>query len=225
VLAGASSDQLFFLNNHNFVPKMMMNTLAIFLFVLSLEIGALAETIGCLTTTSELSLKESMVKDLTVTREYILCGNTIYNIGFLDSFGTVLSGGYDMIQLRPNLHLKCGATGSRENKCLVASGDIQLDGTSLSGVPSNNVDNVVITGLTFLDASQHTVWINKPGNVLFRDCEFRVRWLVLIVLLVTYKTKRFTLLLKTIFSSSPRKTSKPSPLYYLITLILPLPGS
>lgn len=161
-----------------FIPSLcstMTNALKIFLVVLLLAIKTSAETTGCLSSTNELALEESKVTDLTTTREYILCENRSYRIGFLDSFGTALSEDSDMIQLRPNLHIKCGASGSRENQCLVQSGDIQVDGTSMTGISSSDVDNVVIKGLTFLDASQYMVKINKPGNVLFQDCEFRVR--------------------------------------------------
>jgi hypothetical protein len=139
-----------------------------------------AQTSGCVRTTSELSARESNVTDLSVVREYFLCENTIYRIGFQDYYGSLLAGGSDMIHLRPNLHLKCGASGSRDNNCLVIAGDVQLDGTTVYGVPEDAVDNVVITGVTFSGARQHMVWINKPGNVLFQDCVFRVRKSVLI---------------------------------------------
>ena len=135
----------------------------------------IAQTAGCIESTNELVVEESKVTDLSVTREYVLCEDTVYSIGFQDYYSSkVLQGGSDMLQLRPNLHLKCGATGSKSNNCLVTSGDVQMEGTTFYGAPGDVLENVVITGVTFAEARKHMVWINKPGDILFQDCEFRV---------------------------------------------------
>jgi len=133
-----------------------------------------AHVSGCIGSTNELVVEESMVTDLSVTREYILCEDTVFSIGSLDFYGKPETGGSDIIPLRPNLHLKCGASGSRSNNCLVEAGDVQMEGTTVYGGPGNSLDNVVITGLTFSNAEKHMVWINKPGDIIFQDCEFRV---------------------------------------------------
>jgi hypothetical protein len=131
----------------------------------------------CLGSINELVAKEAVVADTGVVRTYALCGETVYTIAPSDYFGELLSeDGQQRIPLRPNLHLKCGASGARENNCLIMSGDVQLDGTNFFGVGSETVDNVVIEGLTFLDGGKYQAWINKPGNVVFRNCEFRVRF-------------------------------------------------
>ena len=130
--------------------------------------------VGCISSTNELVVAESEVTDLTVTREYILCEDTVFSIGLLNFYGQLESTGSDIIPLRPNMHIKCGSTGSRSNNCLVQSGGLLMEGTTLHGAPGDSLDNVVITGVTFSDAQKHMVWINKPGDILFEDCEFRV---------------------------------------------------
>lgn len=154
-----------------------MNLVVALALALALALTAtetMAQTAGCIGTTNELIVQESKVTDLSVTREYILCENTKYSIGFQDFFGKLFSGGSDMIQLRPNMHLKCGASGSKSNMCLITSGDVQMEGTTVYAGPGEFLANVVITGVTFADAGKHMVWINKPGNIVFEDCEFRV---------------------------------------------------
>jgi hypothetical protein len=121
-----------------------------------------------------ISLREGLVDStgLLQVRSYTLCPGT-YNIGTLN-YDNELSG-QDMLQLRSNMEIKCGDTGSRDNLCIINGGDVQVDGTNLYRVPDGTVDNVVLEGLTFTGSMKHMVWINKPGNVLFKDCEFRVR--------------------------------------------------
>lgn len=36
------------------------------------------------------------------------------------------------------------------------------------------LSNVVITGFIFRAAKRSMIWIDKPGDILFQDCEFRV---------------------------------------------------
>ena len=79
-----------------------------------------------------------------------------------------------MIHARPNLIVKCGDDGLRENSCVVKGGSVHVDGTSFFGVGSNTtVHNVTIAGVTFEGATKYSVWITKPGHVVFQDCEFR----------------------------------------------------
>jgi hypothetical protein len=137
------------------------------------------KTVGCIDSTDEIAWQESLVNDFSIKREYILCEETVYSIGFWDSLDpdAPVYGGSAMISLRPNLHIRCGATGSRNNHCVLEAGDVHIDGTSFGGVNASitAIPNVVITGLTFVNASKHVAWIDKPGSVTFRDCEFRVR--------------------------------------------------
>ena len=105
-------------------------------------------------------------------RVYKLCPGS-YRVTQLDYSMIPVRDGMSMIPLRSNLKIQCGENGARENGCFLADGDVLLDGTKSFGVVNNRVDNVVIEGLTFANAGRYAVWINKPGSVTFRDCEFR----------------------------------------------------
>jgi hypothetical protein len=121
------------------------------------------------------ALREGLLSanDLLQVRSYTLCAGT-YTIGTLN-YDNALENGQDMLPLRSNMQIKCGDSGSRENLCIINGGDVQVDGTNLYSVPDGTVDNVILEGLTFTGSMKHMVWINKPGDVLFKDCEFRVR--------------------------------------------------
>lgn len=129
---------------------------------------------NCFNTINNIALNEAFLSatELLQKRTYNLCPGSNFTIGKLD-FDYNLAGGQDMIPLRPNLHIKCGADGSRLNGCLVQGGTIQVDGTDNYGISQPRLDNVVLEGITFSDTRQHSAWFNKPGNVLFKDCEFR----------------------------------------------------
>jgi hypothetical protein len=134
------------------------------------------KSVGCLSTTTALALQELSVRDSSKKREYILCPNTRFNIGSLN-YDNDLVYGQDMIPLRPNLHVKCGDSGLKSNNCTVNGGSVQVDGTHLFGIANTDVASVVLEGLTFVNATKYMVWLTKPGNVIFKGCEFRVRTL------------------------------------------------
>jgi len=153
------------------------------LFLVSLTsllslVGGQTEDDACQPTMNSLAFRETYVQDFSVNRIYKLCPGTRYEIGKLD-FSYMIQNGQDMMPLRPNLHIKCGDNGSRENRCLVHGGDIQIDGTGYYGIEQDTVDNVIIEGITFFNVSKYMVWIDKPGTVTFKDCEFRVRAVVI----------------------------------------------
>ena len=116
---------------------------------------------------------EKKVSNFDVVRTYELCSDTTFNVGsYQDIYNHEFSG--NKITLRPNLHIQCGSNGRRANNCVINGGSLQLDG-SMRALPNSNLHNIVLTGITFQDAKQHVGVFQKPGNVLFRDCEFRVR--------------------------------------------------
>jgi hypothetical protein len=138
---------------------------------------ALALAQNCLGTTNNLVILESQISDTSVVRTYTMCPNTNYSIGELD-FSNALVNGQDMLPLRSNIRIRCGDDGSPKNLCIFVGGAIHVDGTGTFGILDTRLDNVVLQGLTFINASRYNVWINKPGDVLFEDCVFRVRSLV-----------------------------------------------
>ena len=108
----------------------------------------------------------------TASRVYKLCSGS-YRITDVDYSMLSVNNGQNMVPLRSNLKIQCGDNGARENGCFIADGDILVDGTKNFGIGNERVDNVEIQGLTFSNAGRYAVWVNKPGSITFRDCEFR----------------------------------------------------
>jgi hypothetical protein len=138
--------------------------------------GALGQP-SCYQNINTITLREGLqtASNLLELRTYTLCSGT-YSIGTLDFDNELVAlSGQDMLPLRSNLHIKCGETGSRGNNCIINGGDVQVDGTSFYTIPGGTVENVILEGITFTGSMKHMVWINKPGDVLFKDCVFRVR--------------------------------------------------
>jgi hypothetical protein len=119
---------------------------------------------------------ENSISDYSQLRTYVLCPRKIYEIGTLDN--SYALQGYNVhppLPIRPNMHIKCGDTGSRDNLCWIATGDVHVDATKVRGIMETTVENVVIEGMVFLGAERYSVWASKPGDITFRDCEWRVR--------------------------------------------------
>ena len=119
---------------------------------------------------------EEAVADYSQLRTYVLCPRTIFEIGTLDH-------NYDLkgfnveppIPIRPNMHIKCGDDALKENLCWIATGDLHLDATPVRGIAESTVENVLIEGLVFIGAHRYSLWASKPGDITFRNCEWRVR--------------------------------------------------
>jgi hypothetical protein len=150
-----------------------------------------ASVVGqCVHDLRQLEQREELVTDTTKARTYIICPNKVYDIGFLDFKHNIIGGRpgddavYPPLPLRPNLTLKCGNNGSRSDQCLISGGHLQMDGTPIRGIRDSTVDNVVIEGFTFMGAVKHSVWVSKPGSITFRDCEWKVGrvWLIMAAL-------------------------------------------
>lgn len=119
---------------------------------------------------------ENSISDYSQLRTYVLCPSKIYEIGTLDNNYELQ--GYNVhppLPIRPNMHIKCGDTGSRDNLCWIATGDVHVDATNVRGITETTVENVVIEGMVFLGAHRYSMWATKPGDITFRDCEWRVR--------------------------------------------------
>lgn len=128
---------------------------------------------ACFSSINQLVLAEAAITDTSAVRTYVFCPYLLYSIGTLDYYDMPKEGGQAMIPLRPNMVLKCGYVGRRDGACLIAAGDLFLDGTSYHGVLDNNVDGVVIEGFTFVAPGRFAAEFTKPGNVEFIDCIFK----------------------------------------------------
>lgn len=132
-------------------------------------------TSDCISNINDMEAAELLVTDFSIVRTYTLCPSTTYNIGLQDYFGEIrYETGSDMIHLRPNLHIQCGATGERTNNCMITGGTVQVDGTAFFiNSTSTTLSNVMLSGLTFTNALEHNIWIDQPGTVVIRDCVFQ----------------------------------------------------
>lgn len=121
--------------------------------------------------------QESIVTDTSFPRLYTICPRRIYEIATLDFNGDikedVSTGLLPPLPLRANMTLRCGDLGSRDSMCWVAGGDIHLDGTAIRGITDESIEGVSIEGFSFIGARRHSLWVNKPGDITFKDCEWK----------------------------------------------------
>lgn len=143
-------------------------------------VGRVAWSSGkCINNIEDIYEAENQVQDIGFERTYVLCPRSIYDIGYLDvNFGVTGFKKSPPLPIRPNMRILCGDSGNRDELCWIADGDVQMDATNIRGITDESVENVLIQGFTFIGAKKHALWASKPGNITFRDCEFRVSWLV-----------------------------------------------
>lgn len=115
--------------------------------------------------------------DTSIPRLYIVCPRHIYDIGNIDFDGNIIQPAVGRVApplpLRPNMTIRCGDQGTRDNLCWLRAGDLHVDGTKVLGIADETVENVRIEGFVFIGAREHALLVNKPGDITFRDCEFR----------------------------------------------------
>jgi hypothetical protein len=134
---------------------------------------------NCVADFREIHEMEASVEDTSVLRKYIICPYQLISIGFLDFDHNLRDEGDENVNpplpLRPNMHILCGDNGQKGNLCFVRDGDLQIDGTSKRNIQNPTVDNVLIEGIVFSGALEHSLLVTKPGSITFRNCEWRVR--------------------------------------------------
>ena len=133
------------------------------------------QSTGCIEELQDIWFLENLVFDTSVQRTYVLCPRRIFEIGTLDYSRELQGFGvHPPLPIKPNMHIKCGEDGLRTNLCWIVEGDVHIDATPYLGLTEPRVDNVVIEGITFIDARRYGLWAAKPGHIKFIDCEFRV---------------------------------------------------
>ena len=105
---------------------------------------------------------------------YILCPNTVFNIGYVDSQGECCEDGYLPLTARSNTRFQCGEDGSSANNCTLMGGTIQLM-MSQAAFGDVKAVNVVVEGITFTKAGLSTVPASLAGDLTLLDCIFEVR--------------------------------------------------
>lgn len=136
------------------------------------EVRSVAAT-ACLTTLNELEQMEKTVVDYNMRRTYTLCPNTRFVVGKYD-YSYHLINGQDPLVIRPNLHVKCGDSGSRSNQCLLLAGDVLVRDVPMTTEDSTSHSGpIILEGLTLIDPGRHFAKFQQPHMVHFVDCEFR----------------------------------------------------
>jgi hypothetical protein len=157
---------------------MMKQMRSSFVALLALLVGGLLQNASafCIDNTQTLVDLERDVTDFSVLRTYTFCPSSFLTIGTLDvDFNFVGISNQPAIPLRPNMHLKCGEEGKRTDLCWFINGDVHLDATKVLGVTDQDtVDNIIIEGFTFISSYKYSTWATKPGDITFKDCEWRV---------------------------------------------------
>jgi hypothetical protein len=159
--------------------RLLNHCLSILCLLLSIEKPSHVAAQSCYDNFNDIYEQESIVTDTTFLRFYTICPRTIYEIATLDFNGDIQdptsSGLLPPLPIRPNMTIRCGDLGSRDNMCWLAGGDLQMDATAIRGINDATVEGVSIEGFVFIGARRHSLWVNKPGSINFRDCEWRVR--------------------------------------------------
>ena len=134
---------------------------------------------SCFDDFADILEREALVTDTTFLRTYVVCPRRIYEIATLDFNGNIKeppgSGVLPPLPIRPNMTIRCGDLGSRDDLCWLAGGDLHMDATAIRGITDETVENVKIEGFVFIGARKHSLWAMKPGSITFKDCEWRVR--------------------------------------------------
>jgi hypothetical protein len=108
------------------------------------------------------------------TNTYVLCPDTVYNIGFTDSQGSCCEDGDLPLMAKTNTKFQCGQDGSSKNNCTLVGGTMQLLITPLT-FGETEATNVIIQGITFTKAGLTTTAPALAGDYTFVDCIFEVR--------------------------------------------------
>jgi hypothetical protein len=118
------------------------------------------------------------IEDLTKLKNpyfvetYVLCPNTIFQIGVVGPNNTIV-GGYNAIQPRANTVYTCGEDGKSSNNCIIRGGSYQVYHAFVTYNRENKV-GVVFKGITFDDSIEGGLVLVAPGDTTFIDCVFSV---------------------------------------------------
>lgn len=103
---------------------------------------------------------------------FILCPDTVFNVGFLNS-DNGYDGGDAPIPMRANSKILCGEDGSSANKCVLRGGGYQVIAT-INLFVGEDPDNVLVSGITFDSPKGNGALLVSPGDITFNDCIFQV---------------------------------------------------
>eukprot|EP00934_Nitzschia_sp_Nitz4_P000239 Nitzschia sp. Nitz4//scaffold297_size22919//18318//19980//NITZ4_008524-RA/size22919-exonerate_est2genome-gene-0.10-mRNA-1//1//CDS//3329546307//239//frame0 len=127
----------------------------------------------CYSDLDEIYYKEQALStaELAVGRTYTICPDTSYFIARLNTSYEFVNGYIPFIP-RPNVHYKCGATGSSSNNCRILDGSYAI--LLYPGFASDsNIFNVTFQGFSIESSAGSGVLSGLPGSITFIDCIFK----------------------------------------------------
>ncbi len=149
-----------------------------FIFVALVSTEAAAESRNCVDRLNNIFLAESNLTNDKEIRTYILCPETVYEIGdSSDGSGEYDYGHTPLILGRSNIHVLCGDDGKSENNCVLKGGHVQAH-LSDRFQTGDEIKNVLLQGITFSESSTHSVLAEYQGQMMILDCRFEVRFFV-----------------------------------------------
>lgn len=157
--------------------RLLHHCLSVVCLILWIDLPSHVAAQSCYDNFYDIYDQESIVTDTSFPRLYTICPRRIYEIATLDFNGNIKedasTGLLPPLPLRANMTLRCGDLGSRDSLCWLAGGDIHLDGTAIRGITDETIEGVSIEGFSFIGARRHSLWVTKPGDITFKDCEWK----------------------------------------------------
>jgi len=106
-------------------------------------------------------------------KKFILCPNTVYDIGiyrFNETFSGIIDGQYPLVP-RMNTIIQCGESGDVSNNCTIRGGDWGLITVPLIHELDFDTSDVLIKGITFESQVLFSIFFGLPGtNFVIDDC-------------------------------------------------------
>lgn len=141
-------------------------------------------------------LREHLALKNTFTPEtYILCSNTVFEVGVASDPGTLCCiDGQSPLHVRSNAKIQCGPDGNPANNCTFLGGNLHI--INAYTVFYDQPENSVIEGVTFKGSLLTGALMVNGGRITFRNCIFEVRSRFVIIdfllILLSLPTKRTT---------------------------------
>lgn len=106
-------------------------------------------------------------------KTYILCSNSVIQVGRLGPDGECCTGGVDPLWPRRDVTYQCGEDGSSANNCTLVGGAVHVLGFKYMFNNEPKTD-AVFRGITFDAAYDISILMIAPGTYFFHDCIFKV---------------------------------------------------
>ena len=129
----------------------------------------------CYRTTRSLMNALARRIDYTDFIDVKLCPRVKFRVDVVDEEKSFF-GAYPAISAQPNMRIKCGEEGRLDDRCVLYDGDT-LFVNALGFQRQANVYNLTLEGLTFETGRDSLVLLRNGGDITFRNCLFRVRWI------------------------------------------------